>query len=145
MWDCPDHTAFCRFRDRIGARTLAVMMNNVVEQAWKAGLVSDMLSITDATDVKAKVNTRRWKDDEENPGGKRGPDGNAKWGRKSESKPPFFGYKCAISEDKDRYPDDGERERYYRRKKKRGRVEAKFGERKTITDLIRHVITVSRK
>jgi len=31
---------------------------------------------------------------------------------------------------KSRYPDDGERERYYRRKKKRGRVEAKFGEMK---------------
>ena len=34
-----------------------------------------MLSITDATDVKAKVNTWRWKDDEENPGGKKGPHG----------------------------------------------------------------------
>lgn len=196
----PDHTTFCRFRDRIGAQTLAVMMNDVVEQAWKAGLVSDMLSITDATDVRAKVNTWRWKDDEENPGGKQGPDNDARFGRKSENKP-FFGYKCAVSQDADsgiitkvevapgnvpdssmfpdvaddtalavtadkgfdvpdnyellrergqeaaiipkhrrgkahghvkaRYPDDGERERYYSRKKKRGRVEAKFGEMKT--------------
>jgi len=195
----PDHTAFCRFRDRIGAHTLAVMMNDVVEQVSQAGLVSDMLSITDATDVKAKVNTYRWKDDEENPGGKKGPDSDARYGRKSEKKP-FFGYKCSVSQDADsgiitdvevapgnvsdssmfpdvaddaalavtadkgydapqnyellrergqeaaiipkrrrgkarghvkaRYPDDGERERYYRRKKKRGRVEAKFGEMK---------------
>jgi IS5 family transposase len=195
----PDHTAFCRFRDRLGAHTLAVMMNDVVEQAWKAGLMSDMLSITDATDVKAKVNTWRWKDDDENPGGKQGPDGDARFGRKSEKKQ-FFGYKCAVSQDSDsgiitgvevapgnvsdsemfpdvaddmalavtadkgydaadnyellrergqeaaiipkhrrgharghvkaRYPDDGERERYYRRRKKRGRVEAKFGEMK---------------
>jgi IS5 family transposase len=175
-----------------------MMMNDVVEQAWKAGLVSDMLSITDATDVKAKVNTWRWKDDDENPGGKQGPDSDAKFGKKSETKPSFFGYKCAASVDADsgivtkvevapgnvadidmfpevaddqalavtadrgfdsqfnhdllrergqesaiipkrrrgrarghvkaRYPDLGERERYYRRKKKRGRVEAKFGE-----------------
>jgi transposase, IS5 family len=196
----PDHTAFCRFRDRLGAHTLALMMNDVVEQASKAGLVSDMLSITDATDVKAKVNTWRWRDDEENPGGKKGPDGDAKWGRKSENKPSFFGYKCSISQDADsgiitkvevapgnvadstmfsdvaddvalavtadkgydvpenyellrergqeaaimpkhrrgkarghiksRYPDEGERGRYYRRKKKRARVEAKFGEMK---------------
>ena len=195
----PDHTAYCRFRDRLGAHTLAVMMNDVVEQAWKAGLVSDMLSITDATEVKAKVNTWRWKDDDENPGGKKGPDGDARFGRKSAHKP-FFGYKCAASVDADsgiitkvevapgnvsdtemfaeaaddqalavtadkgydspdnykllrergqeaaiipkrrrgkarghvkaRYPDEGERERYYRRKKKRGRVEAKFGEMK---------------
>ena len=195
----PDHTAFCRFRDRLGAHTLAVMMNDVVEQASQAGLVSDMLSITDATDVKAKVNTWRWKDDDKNPGGKKGPDGDARFGRKSENKS-FFGYKCAVSQDADsgiitkaevapgnvsdtsmfpdvaddaalavtadkgydaadnyellrergqepaiipkrrrgqahghvkaRYPDDDERERFYRRKKKRGRVEAKFGEMK---------------
>jgi len=196
----PDHTAFCRFRDRLGPDTLAKMLNDVVEQASQAGLISDMLSITDATDVRAKVNTWRWKDDDENPGGKQGPDGDAKWGRKSESKPPFFGYKCSISQDADsgiitkvevapgnvadstmfadvaddaalavtadkgydfpenydllrergqeaaimpkhrqgkarghvkaRYPSDGERERYYRRKKKRARVEAKFNEMK---------------
>jgi len=195
----PDHTAFCRFRDRLGERTLAVMMNDVVEQASKAGLVSDMLSITDATDVRAKVNIYRWKDDDENPGGKKGPDNDARFGRKSEKKK-FFGYKCAVSQDADsgiitkvdvapgnvsdsemfpeacddvalavtadrgydsqenfellrergqeaaiipkrrrgkarghvkaRYPDDGERERYYRRKKKRARIEAKFGEMK---------------
>jgi IS5 family transposase len=202
----PDHTAFCRFRDRLGPDTLAAMMNDVVGQAWKAGLVSDMLSITDATDVKAKVNTWRWKDDDENPGGKQGPDGDAKFGRKSDKKQ-FFGYKCAASVDADsgivtkvevapgnvsdtamfadvaddqalavtadkgydagdnyellrergqeaaiipkrrrgrarghvkaRYPDDGERERYYRRKKKRGRVEAKFGEMKNYHGLDR--------
>jgi transposase, IS5 family len=196
----PDYSTFCRFRDRLGAHTLALMMNDVVEQASQAGLISDMLSITDATDVRAKVNTWRWQDDKENPGGKCGPDGDAKWGRKSESKPSFFGYKCSISEDADsgiitkvevapgnvsdsamfadvaddvalavtadkgydapenyellhvrgqeaaimpkhrrgkarghvkaRYPEYGERERYYRRKKKRARVEAKFNEMK---------------
>lgn len=195
----PDYTSFNRFRDRLGADTLARMMNDVVEQAWKAGLVSDMLSVTDATDVKAKVNIWRWKDDDVNPDGKQGPDSDAKFGRKSDKKK-FFGYKCTASVDADsgiitkvevapgnvadtdmfadaadnvalavtadkgydaqsnydllrergqeaaiiprrkrgkarghvkaRYPDDCERERYYRRRKKRGRVEAKFGEMK---------------
>jgi len=44
---------------------------------WFVGF---MLSITDATHVKAKVNTWRWKDDDDNPGGKQGPDGDAKFG-----------------------------------------------------------------
>jgi IS5 family transposase len=96
----PDHTAYCRFRDRLGPDVLARMLNDVVSQASEAGLVTDRLSIVDATEVRAKVDVYRWKDDDENPGAKQGPDGDARFGRKSEEKP-FFGYKVGTSVDAD--------------------------------------------
>jgi len=96
----PDFSSFCRFRDRLGPDVLAKMLNDVVNQACEAGLVTDRLSIVDATEVRAKVNIYRWKDDDENPGGKQGPDGDARFGRKSEEKP-FFGYKVGTSVDAD--------------------------------------------
>jgi IS5 family transposase len=195
----PDHTVYCRFRDRLGADVLAKMLNDIVNQASKAGLVTDRLSIVDATEVTAKVDVYRWKDDDENPGGKQGPDSDARFGRKSEKKK-FFGYKVGTSVDADsgiitdadvqpgnisdvemfadvadeyadavtadkgfdapqnyellrgrdqeaaiipkrrrgkgkghikaRYPDSGERARYYRRSRVRWKVEPKFGEMK---------------
>lgn len=96
----PDHTSFCRFRDRLGPDVLARMLNDVVNQASVAGLVTDRLSIVDATDVRAKVDVYRWDDDDEHPGGKLGPDPDARFGRKSETKP-FFGYKVGTSVDAD--------------------------------------------
>lgn len=96
----PDHTAFCRFRERLGPDVLARMLNDVVNQASQAGLVTDRLSIVDATEVRAKVDVYRWKDDDENPGAKHGPDSDARFGRKSEEKP-FFGYKVGTAVDAD--------------------------------------------
>lgn len=195
----PDHTVYCRFRDRLGVGTITRMFREIVRQAYEAGLVIDSLSTVDTTDVKAKVDIYRWKDDDENEGGKDGPDPDARFGRKSEDES-FFGYKCGISEDSDtgiitmvdvkpgnisdiemfeqiadehseavtadkgfdspknydllrergqeaaiipkhrrgkgkghviaRYPDDGERARFYMRKKKRPRIEGKFNEMK---------------
>jgi IS5 family transposase len=195
----PDHTVYCRFRDRIGTGFAARIFNEIVNQAWEAGLVADNLSIVDTTDIKAKVDIWRWKDDDENKGGKAGPDSDARFGRKSEKKE-FFGYKCGMAEDsesgiittmdvqpgntsdmkmfeeiadeyadvvtadkgfdasynyellesrgqqpaiipkhlngkerghvKARYPDNRKRSGYYRNKKKRARIEGKFGELK---------------
>ncbi len=96
----PDHTAYCRFRDRLGVGTITRMWNEIVEQASSAGLITDRLSAVDSTHVKAKVNVYRWKDDDENPGGKQGPDPDARFGRKTKNKK-FFGYKCSIGEDVD--------------------------------------------
>lgn len=96
----PDHTVYCRFRDRLGPEVLAKMLNDIVNQASGAGLVADRLSIVDATEVRAKVDVYRWKDDDENSGGKQGPDSDARFGRKSEKKK-FFGYKVSTSVDAD--------------------------------------------
>jgi IS5 family transposase len=201
----PDHTVYCRFRDRLGVGIITSMWNEIVAQASEAGLITDRLSAVDSTHVKAKVNVYRWKDDDENPGAKQGPDPDARFGHKTKNKR-FFGYKCSIGEDVDsgmitmldvspgnesdimlfesvadiyadaitadkgydaprnydllhgrgqeaaiipkhlkgkesghvsaRYSDDGERARYYRRKKKRPIVEGKFNEMKNIHGFI---------
>jgi IS5 family transposase len=96
----PDHTVYCRFRDRLGVGALTRMFKEIVKQACDAGMVMDHLSIVDTTDVKAKVDIYRWRDDDENEGGKDGPDPDARFGRKSDDES-FFGYKCAIAEDSD--------------------------------------------
>ena len=51
----PDHTAFCRFRDRIGAQTIKQLFDDLVQSAAAAGYVLDKLSLVDATAIKAKV------------------------------------------------------------------------------------------
>lgn len=99
----PDHTNYCRFRDRLGSETIAELFKEVVAQARGLGLVKDRLCIVDATHVQAKVNTYRMnserdKDDPGNPPSKVDPD--ARHGYKSKNKP-FFGYKVGIGMDKD--------------------------------------------
>lgn len=102
----PDHTNYCRFRDRLGADTIAELFNEVVGQARQRGLVKDRLCIVDATHVQAKVNTYRMNsnpenretDDHGNPPSSIDPD--ARHGYKSKTKP-FFGYKVGIGMDKD--------------------------------------------
>ena len=99
----PDHSNYCRFRDRLGDETIAELFNGVVSQARAKGLVKDRLCIVDATHVQAKVNTYRMnserdKDDPGSPPSKVDPD--ARFGHKSKNKP-FFGYKVGIGMDKD--------------------------------------------
>lgn len=99
----PDHTAYCRFRDRLGAETIAHLFNEVVEQARSKKLVKDRLCIVDATHVAAKVNTYRMNaekkdnDSSDDPPSRIDPD--ARHGYKTKNKP-FFGYKVAIGMDK---------------------------------------------
>ncbi|MGD0827992.1 MAG: transposase [Desulfobaccales bacterium] len=45
----PDHSAFCRFRLRLGAEGFQRLFNQTVEQARSQGLVSERLHIIDAT------------------------------------------------------------------------------------------------
>jgi len=91
----PDASSLTRFRDRLGEERFARIFNQIVEIARGKGLVSDRLSIVDSTDVKAKVDTFKIKD---NPDAS--PDKDARHGYKSE-KTPFFGYKAHASMDSD--------------------------------------------
>ena len=74
----PDHTAYCRFRDRLGPETIKKLFDDIVEQAAEKGLILDGLSAVDSTDVAAKVDTYRMNkkpkdgDDDSAPSG--GPD-----------------------------------------------------------------------
>jgi len=92
----PDHTAYCRFRDRIGAETMKDIFDDIVKQARAKGLVLDKLSVIDATDIKAKVDTfkmhKKSKDMGSNDPTAGSPDPDARYGYKSDDEP-FFGYK----------------------------------------------------
>jgi IS5 family transposase len=91
----PDSSSLTRFRDRLGEELFTNIFNQIVEIAREKGLVSDRLSIVDSTDVKAKVDTFKIKD---NPDAS--PDKDAHHGYKSDRKP-FFGYKAHASMDSD--------------------------------------------
>jgi IS5 family transposase len=91
----PDASSLTRFRDRLGEERFAQIFNQIVEIAREKGLVSDRLSIVDSTDVKAKVDIFKIKDNPDT-----SPDKDARHGYKSEMKP-FFGYKAHASMDSD--------------------------------------------
>jgi len=91
----PDSSSLTRFRDRLGEELFTNIFNQIVEIARENGLVSDRLSIVDSTDVKAKVDTFKIKDNPDV-----SPDKDARHGYKSEKKP-FFGYKAHASMDSD--------------------------------------------
>ena len=91
----PDSSSLTRFRDRLGEELFTNIFNQIVEIAREKGLVSDRLSIVDSTDVKAKVDTFKIKDNPDV-----SPDKDARHGYKSEKKP-FFGYKAHASMDSD--------------------------------------------
>ncbi len=100
----PDHTAYCRFRERLAPETIKRLFDDIVEQAYDMGLVLDKLSIVDSTDVTAKVNTYRMseksKGDVNDDPTSSSPDPDARFGHKNKKKP-FFGYKCHASMDAD--------------------------------------------
>ena len=102
MGQPPDHTAYCRFRDRLGPEKTAKLFGEVVKQARKLRLIKDRLSIVDATDIQAKVDTYRMNrekdDDDQGPPSRVDPD--ATYGHKTKKKP-FFGFKAAVSYDAD--------------------------------------------
>ena len=91
----PDSSSLTRFRDRLGEELFTNIFNQIVEIAREKDLISDRLSIVDSTDVKAKVDTFKIKDDPD-----ASPDKDARYGYKSEKKP-FFGYKAHSSMDSD--------------------------------------------
>jgi transposase len=91
----PDASSLTRFRDRLGEERFARIFNQIVGIARKKGLVSDRLSIVDNTDVKAKVDTFKMRDNPDS-----SPDRDDRYGYKSK-KNPFFGYKAHASMDSD--------------------------------------------
>jgi IS5 family transposase len=91
----PDASSLTRFRDRLGEELFTNIFNQIVEIAREKGLVSDRLSIVDSTNVKAKVDTFKIKDNPDT-----SPDKDARHGYKSKKKP-FFGYKAHASMDSD--------------------------------------------
>ena len=91
----PDASSLTRFRDRLGDERFAQIFNQIGEIAREKGLVSDRLSIVDSTDVKAKVDTFKIKDNSD-----ASSDKDARHGYKSQKKP-FFGYKAHASMDSD--------------------------------------------
>ena len=91
----PNSSSLTRFRARLSGERFAQISNQIVEMAREKGLISDRLSIVDSTDVKAKVDTFKMKDNPE-----ASPDKDARYGYKSRKKP-FFGYKTHASMDSD--------------------------------------------
>jgi IS5 family transposase len=100
----PDHTAYCRFRDRLGPETIKRLFDDIVEQADDSGFVLDRLSVVDSTDIEAKVNTfkmnEKTKEEGEDDSTPTSPDPDARYGYKNKKKP-FFGYKCHMGMDGD--------------------------------------------
>lgn len=98
----PDHTGFCRFRDRIGAETIKGVFDDLVAVAAARGFVLDQLSLVDATAVKAKVDVYKLKkpgpEDPPDRPGHCGPDPDARWGKKSKKKS-WYGYKVHAAVD----------------------------------------------
>jgi len=100
----PDYSAFCRFRDRIGAETIKGLFDDLVQSAAAQGFVVDQLSLVDATAIKAKVDIYKLKKPgggdgpESGSAGGGGPDPDARWGKKSKKKP-FYGYKAHAAVD----------------------------------------------
>jgi len=92
----PDHTALCRFRERLGPERMAEIFQRLVEQMDEAGLLKRSVQILDSTPIQADVDESGldwdlW--DGQGPvGGSSDPD--ARFGRRGKGKEGgFFGYK----------------------------------------------------
>ena len=89
----PHPTTLTRFRARLGPERFARIHNRIVELARERGLVSDRLSVVDATHVEARMNS--YKVDDEDP-----PDPDARRGGRGGGKT-FVGYKAHLALDAD--------------------------------------------
>ncbi len=89
----PHPTTLTRFRARLGPERFARIHNRIVHLARERGLVSDRLSVVDATHVEARMNS--YKVDDEDP-----PDPDARRGGRGGGKT-FVGYKAHLALDAD--------------------------------------------
>lgn len=89
----PNHSTLSRFLTRVGSAPLAQAFNHVVEQARKAGIITDRLSAIDSTIVESHANKLRlWSE-----GGS--PDPEAKWSKKQSKF--YYGFKAHTACDVD--------------------------------------------
>ncbi len=89
----PHPTTLTRFRARLGPERFARIHNRIVRLAREQGLVSDHLSVVDATHVASRMNS--YKVDDEDP-----PDPDASRGGRGGGKT-FVGYKAHLALDAD--------------------------------------------
>lgn len=89
----PHPTTLTYFRARLGAERFAKIHNHIVEIARQDGLISDRLSIMDATHVESRMNS--FKVDGDDP-----PDPDARRGTRGGGRP-FVGYKAHLALDSD--------------------------------------------
>ena len=89
----PHPTTLTYFRSRLGAERFARIHNRIVDLARESGLISDRLSVVDATHVASRMNS--FKVDDENP-----PDPDARRGGRGGGVT-FVGYKAHLALDAD--------------------------------------------
>ena len=89
----PHPTTLTYFRARLGAERFTKIHNYIVEIARQDGLISDRLSIVDATHVESRMNS--FKVDDDDP-----PDPDARRGARGGGRP-FVGYKAHLALDSD--------------------------------------------
>lgn len=100
----PDHTALCRFRARLGPDRFLPLFNRIVAEARRHGLNTDALHVLDSTDIAARVDLFRLKDEHQDDDSdqtyvdRHSPDPDARFGRKTPTKG-FDGYKLHMAED----------------------------------------------
>jgi len=102
----PDHTTFCTMRDRIGVNGLAGLFNRVRDSLKDAGLIREVFTFVDATQLISKANLWRERDLIIEAGEKKltnlnvkkvAADQEARFGRKGRSK--WYGFKLHTSVD----------------------------------------------
>lgn len=105
--DTPDHSFFCRIRATLGTKRISQVFKNVMHKAEEAGMVRNIFTFVDASEVKAKETTWKERDKAIEEGeaalnngnvGKYSADKDARFGCKGKDKF-WYGYKRHVSVD----------------------------------------------
>ena len=59
----PDHSVFCRFRNRLGAKFISKVFSNLRDQLKQQGLINEVFSFVDASHLIVKSNLWKERDD----------------------------------------------------------------------------------
>ncbi len=102
----PDYSTLSKFRSRLGTERFQSIFNRIVQITRSQGLISERLTIIDATHIEAKVDLFRLTKDHKKDSAdkdyidKNSPDPDARFGHKSKKKS-FYGYKMHTGWDAD--------------------------------------------